>query len=338
MNSFTHPVATRSPRMRRRWRAVGIASITMAVTLVGISVSPLVGRSSHAGAASNPLGAVTLSVSSGNQDTVFSMIPPVGAACTGAGTIGYRFHAYIVDAANDPATLSYTTSGPSGGTGLQAFLVSGLGGSAWSNKNPAASPLGGLTDLVDLKMASLKIGTDIANGSYKIGYICTQNSTIDTGKYWEARITVTNVAKNSVTPASSTFSWTVAATPPTSSSSRSTSSSSSSTSSTSSSSSTTSSTTTTVRPTTTVAGSSTTASTTTVAQAGGPTTTSPTAVTLPARIPQTGSSTTPLLLLAIVLLVFGRMALLLGRPLRVAPASTDESSINVRTILKKGTR
>jgi len=110
------------------------------------------------------------------------MIPPVGAACTGAGTIGFRFHAYIVDAANDPAALTYNASGPAGGTGLQAPLVSSFG-SAWVNKNPAASPEGALTDLSDLKMASLKIGTGIGNGVYKIGYICTQSGAVDAGKY-----------------------------------------------------------------------------------------------------------------------------------------------------------
>ncbi|MEI6498322.1 MAG: hypothetical protein WCO88_16810, partial [Actinomycetota bacterium] len=135
------------------------------------------------------------------------MIPPVGAACTGAGTIGFRFHAYMVDAANDPAALTYNASGPAGGTGLQAPLVSSFG-SAWVNKNPAASPEGALTDLSDLKMASLKIGTGIGNGVYKIGYICTQSGAVDAGKYWQLQVTVSNVVKDLVTPANTTFNWT----------------------------------------------------------------------------------------------------------------------------------
>ena len=178
-----------------RIAVIGAAAAASTVTLMS--------SSAFAGA---PIGSVTLGTQSGDQSTVFSMDPPAGASCSGAGTTGYRFHTYMLAANNDPSTLSYNASGPQGASGFAAPLVSGAG-SAWVNKSPAASPLGLITDTSTLKMTSVAIGTNIANGVYKIGYICTLSGVIDAGKYWETQITVSNVVKDAVTPTNTTFNW-----------------------------------------------------------------------------------------------------------------------------------
>jgi hypothetical protein len=78
--------------------------------------------------------------------------------------------------------------------------------------------------------------------------------------------------------------------------------------------------------TTTVVGSTTTvsgATTTSIVGAGGPTTVRP--IILPGLLPATGSSTTAQIVFwSMLLLVFGRMAILFARPLRVLPAKQFE--------------
>jgi hypothetical protein len=77
---------------------------------------------------------------------------------------------------------------------------------------------------------------------------------------------------------------------------------------------------------TTVIGSTTTvpgATTTSIVGAGGPTTVRP--IILPGLLPSTGSSTTAQIVFwSMLLLVFGRMAILFARPLRVLPAKQFE--------------
>jgi hypothetical protein len=172
------------------------------IGVVGAAVLAAVGLISTNSAFAAPQGTVTLSPTSGTEASTFSMTPPAGAACTGAGTAGYRWSAYIVSAAVDASTLTYTATGPSAVAGqFTSPMYDSAGGSPVTLKNPAASPVGLINGIPTFSFASLVGQAGLVNGAYKVGIVCTfTGGAVEGGHYWESPITISGVT-------ASGFSW-----------------------------------------------------------------------------------------------------------------------------------
>ena len=216
----------------------------------------------------------------------------------------------MVPASVDAATLTWNASGPVPPAGLTAvYPLFSNTGSPQIQKTPSIGDalITGVPAFFDFAAIS---ALSVPNGDYKIGFACHKSG--QTERYWQTLITVsgstatgfnfavstppvttTTVAPTTVAPTTVAPTTTAAAA-----------------------------TTTTVRPTTTttVAG-----ATTTSVAAGGPTTSIASGstipfTTLPATLPNTGQDRTGWFIVwGSLLLVFGRIALLLARPVRIAP-------------------
>lgn len=220
----------------------------------------------------------------------------------------------MVPASVDAATLTWNASGPVPPEGVTAvYPLFSNTGTPLIQKTPSIGDalITGIPAFYDFAAIST---LSVPNGDYKIGYACHKSG--QTERYWQTLITVsgstaagfnfavpstpvtTTVAPTTVAP--TTVAPTTAA--PTTTSAAST--------------------TTTIKSTTTttVAG-----ATTTSVAAGGPTTSISSATTipfttLPATLPNTGQNRTGWFIVwGSLLLVFGRIVLLLARPVRVAP-------------------
>ena len=253
-------------------------------------------------------------VTSGGSAKVFSMTLPQNASCPGGatGTPSYRWQTFMVDDAVDLPTLKFT-SGPVsvGGSFAMPMYETGTGDPI-VNQNPASSPTGLIASIPNSSFEALVPKGTVPAGNYKIGVACTTAGA--TVSFWSLRITV--VADTADSPAG--FTWTLAApivvtpttspptTPPT-------------TPAPTTQAPTTTSTSTTVAATTTstIAG---TGSGTTTTVKFGPSSAASTvenvvgAVPITTKLATTGSSPLPIVIWAILLLVFGRMIVLLGRP------------------------
>ncbi|MDO9176642.1 MAG: hypothetical protein Q7V62_17685 [Actinomycetota bacterium] len=254
-------------------------------------------------------------LTAGGSATAFALAPPEGAACSGdSATGGYRVQTYMVPASVDLDTLTFGLTGPipsaTGANYRQPLYTSA--GSSRVNKTTAVNT--GL--LIGLPILSFEwIGTDgttvLPAGTYNLGYACTKGAASATqlDKYWNVQFTVTAAAAD--VPAG--LAWSVSAAVPT-----------------------TTTTSTTVGATTTTGAGATTTTTGsgTTTTVSGSTTTTIRATTTTVRVSSgagggsgsgggtivaTGGSPLPTLLWAVLLLVFGRMVILLGRPLRVLP-------------------
>lgn len=259
-------------------------------------------------------------LNAGGSATVFAMTPPVGAACSGDTTTdGYKVQSYMVPSSVNPSTLTFDSNGPiptaTGANYRQPMFSSG--GTPVINRNTAVTT-GLLTGLPTMSFALFGASgpTIVPPGTYNLGFACTFGAAgagqLD--KYWNVQLTF--ATDNNDAP--SKITWTVAGVQSTTTTS------------------------TTLAPTsttTTVVGGSTTTSTTV---GGGTSTTSTTvfgATTTTqvgsgagatttirssggGQLAATGGSPLPILLWAVLLLVFGRMAILLGRPLRVLTHET----------------
>ena len=261
-------------------------------------------------------------LNSGGSATVFAMTPPVGAACSGDTTTdGYKVQSYMVPSTVSPTTLTFDSNGPmpiaTGANYRQPMFSSA--GTPVINRNTAVTT-GLLTGLPTMSFALFGASgpTIVPPGTYNLGFACTLGAAganqID--KYWNVQLTF--ATDNNDSP--SKITWAVAGVQSTTTTSTTTAPTTSTT------------TTTTVggggssTTSTTVAGGSTTTSTSTTV-AGATTTTvvgSGAGVTTTIRssgggqqLAATGGSPLPIMLWAVLLLVFGRMAILLGRPLRV---------------------
>ena len=264
-------------------------------------------------------------LNSGGSATVFVMGPPVGAACTGDTTSGgYKIQSYMVPSTVNPSTLTFDSNGPlptATGANYRQPMFSAAGTPVINRNTAVAASAGGpglLTGLPTMSFALFGANgpTIVPAGTYNLGFACTLGAAGPTqlDKYWNVQLTF--ATDNNDAP--SKITWAVPSVQPT-----------------------TTTTSTTLAPTTstTVAGGSTTtsttvagATTTSTTVAGGTTTTAvgsgggtPTTVRVGSsgggQLAATGSSPLPIILWGVLLLVFGRMAILLGRPLRVLPDS-----------------
>ncbi len=338
-----------------RWavRLVARTGTVLSAVMLLLSIIGVGGGSSASAAATNagplvvavPPGGAPLN--SGGSATEFSPVLPLGAACSGdSATGGYRVTSYMVPASVDPSTLTFDGDGPipgDVGVNLRQPLFSPSGG-AFLNVNTAIST-GVVTNLTTFSFA--RFGSDGLNGAelvppgtYNIGLACihgTRPGPDQLDRYWNAQLTFAaeatdvpagltwRVAAETVTTTSTTTTLPPARTtlaPATSTTAPRVTPTTTGPTTTSSS---TSSTTPSASTSTSTSPGSSTSSTAVVSvlapvgvqPASGSGSGSSSGSTAPSTLPSTGTTIWPVLVWGLVLLVFGRMALLIGRPIRV---------------------
>lgn len=325
----------------RATRAGALGCATMLTLTIWSFSSP--GRASAAtdGGAAQVVNPVDGSAGSGTpltagaSATPFTLRLPAGAACTGdSANDGYRVQSYMVPSTVSPAALTFDFLGPTPqgvGTSLRQPLYT-IDGNPYVNAQSAnATPPGGPGPVINIPAFSFAVYQpgDVPGGTYNVGIACTKGNASPTqlDVYWNAQLVVT--ASPADEPAG--FTWTAQQTAVTSTTSTSTTTTVPTTSgSTTTTASTTGSTTTT--PATTASDSTTSGSTTgattlapvvsgasAAAAPTGGVPSSPSVAASFAELPRTGGSTTSLVVWSLLLLVFGRMAVLLGRTPAVRP-------------------
>jgi hypothetical protein len=254
----------------------------------------------------------------GDTDDRFSLQPPAAAACSGdSATGGYRIQSFMVPASVDLSALTFDSNGPLPfATGASLRLPLFAQGTSFVEGNTAIGT-GAITGVpaFDFGVFGGADGSQLAPpGSYRIGLACTLGpaSATQLDKFWSVQLTLAATASGSIT-------WTVVApTTPTSTTTTTT------TTTTTVPGSTT--TTTTPGSTTTTTSSTTSSSTTTTIRAGSSAVQSAAGASTGSGtgsgsggLAATGSSPLPIVVWAVLLLVFGRTAILLGRRHRVIP-------------------
>ena len=315
---------TRSLFSRRQMYNVARGGAVLSAVMLAMNLLAVFDSAPAASAAGTNNGTVSFSntdnvaITSGGSAN-FNLVLPGTAACPGSGADGYRWQGFLVAAAVDPGALVFGAGPQPVGTNFVASLQ-GTDGQFLRNRFPAAEPVGLITGVPTINFVPFPVPGTLPAGTYKIGIACTR--TQETLSYWATTITVTQ--NNSDSPAK--IAWSVQATPPPTTVAPTTVAPTTvapTTVAPTTVAPTTVAPTTTVRPsttTTTVAGATTTtvsgATTTTSVASGGPTTTVRSGG---GSFPVTGSSQLPAIVWAILFLVFGRMALLLAKPVRVLP-------------------
>jgi hypothetical protein len=251
-------------------------------------------------------------LTSGGSATVFALQPPAGAACAGDGPKGYRIQTFLVSSSVNIDTMKFDAGGPSpSSTGATVRVPLFSAGNPVVDVNPSLTT-GAVPNMGTFDFAISGFSAALVpNGSYKMGFACTQDTAAGKvlDKYWTVGITITASAAD--TP--SGFTWATAGGTPT---------------------------TTTVAPgttapgatTTTIAGATTTTvvtDTTSVDSTDSTFASDSTESTLvdsgavgddggsTGGLVTTGSSPMPMIVWGVLLLIFGRMAILLARPVEV---------------------
>lgn len=308
-------------RQRRLRDLAGAATLlSSAMLAVSIAGALAVDAELAAGAAATP--GMTVSVATGSSETPFSLtlLAPNNACPGDSATDGFRWQTYIVSSTVDAATLRYNASGPIAPAGATAYpLLTASDGTPQVNRLLATEPKGQIINTQVLSFAQFP-ATAFSTGTYKIGYACTLAGA--TERYWQAELTLT---KDEAAGGPAQFTFVVAAAPATTTTvvgATTTTATGATTTTVSGATTTTVRSTTTTAPTTSTTG----ATSTTLAASAAPTTIG--FSTLPAtggfntgsNIPVTGPShTTQIVIWALLVLVFGRMAVLMARPIRVTP-------------------
>jgi hypothetical protein len=310
-----------NPRARRAALAFARAGAILSLAMIVLSVAQL-GADPAAEAVGTRQGAITFRdtsgpITSGGSDP-FIVGLPAGAACQGSGSEGYRWETFLVSGSVDPGALTWAL-GPNPVSGSVVTSMFSADGDAVNSKFPAGNPTGLISNIPQLSFPNTV--ASLPPGTYEIGIACTFEE--ETEEYWSTELAVT--ADPTDSPLG--IAWTAQASAAT-------------TTTTAATTTTTAAATTTTRPgatTTTVAGATTTtvagATTTTVA---GATTTTVAGATTTAfvasgaggfsgggsggALPRTGTASSwPVVVWGALLLAFGRMSVLMARPVRVLP-------------------
>ena len=109
---------------------------------------------------------------------------PAPAICDGNGVAGYRWHAFISDTANDPATITYGGGGATAPNGFTSSLLS-TSGTFVTNLNPSST--GQITPIPGFDLSLF--GPTLSPGEYNIGFACSLAG--ETTNFWATGITVT---------------------------------------------------------------------------------------------------------------------------------------------------
>lgn len=187
------------------------AIASMAGLAAAASLVPIL-AASPAGAAPSPQNpGATISPSSGNSATSFSVNVPAGATCPGdSANDGWRVTSYMVPASVNPSTLTFDSNGPIPNTfgtpgntqaDFRQPLYTATGGSPYTagqTANAATPP--GPGPIINIPAFSFGAFGDVPSGfgiypgEYNVGIACIVptpgGAAID--KYWNKTITVTN--------------------------------------------------------------------------------------------------------------------------------------------------
>lgn len=325
MNIHTRPRVASTAHKRRILRDVcrAVAGLSAAMLLLSITVAFIGGSPAVSAATAEP--SPTMAPLTGGSETPFNLTLPSPGACTGDTATGqYLVQGYIVPDSVDPATLTYNDNGPvplgTGASFRQPLYQSDS--QSYTNKPTGIAAPGG-PGVISPPEFFFGVFTSSAlpAGTYNIGIACTKGTPGPTqlDRFWNVKVTFTADAGD--TPGG--FTWAVAAdqgtttTTSTSTSTTSTTVDGSTTTTTADGSTTTTatdgSTTTTIEggsTTTSVAAGGLTGSSTTY---GGGSPSSPSVASTVGKLPYTGGSPWTFVVWGLLLLVFGRMAVLLGR-------------------------
>ncbi len=288
---------------------LGMPSASAAATLRGVAEIVVPAGGPGAG---TPL-------SSGSSSTPFSLKLPQGAACAKDGLNGGRWHTYMVPSSEDPAGISFAGNGAlvgssmgSGGTGTFRQNLFNPQGSNVRGQAPST----GDAVIINIPAFSFVVWSpgNIPVGTYNIGIACVVLDPPARDNFWNARIEIVDAPGDPLG-----VSWNAVATP---------------TSTTSSSVPPGSSTTSTPGSSTTSEQAATTSSSTTSAIDG----TTSSVLSDPSvlgsglsggggagggSLPATGAPAVVLVVAAFLMLIFGRAAVLLGRPSPVVEQSRE---------------
>ncbi|MDP1795643.1 MAG: hypothetical protein Q8K63_16010 [Acidimicrobiales bacterium] len=311
--TLIHP---RSRRVMRAMARIGFAGSGLALAALAMELParlvPAHAAGTNAGDAQVVNPATGVPLGTGTKDTDFTLRLPTGASCTGdSANDGYRVQSYHVPASVDPSTLTFNADGPvPNGTGASFRQpLYGTNGSAFVEAQTApANPAPGPGQVINLPAFDFGQydATLLPAGTYNVGIACTRPggpSATQNDKYWnvqfsfaadlswtasQAAVTTTTTVAGGTTSTTLSTSTTVTTGGSTTSTTQATASSTTSTSQ--------------------ASGATTTTSTTRV------TTTPTTASVAAGSLARAGSDALPLGMAGFSLIVFGRMAYLLGRP------------------------
>lgn len=165
----------------------GVAAVAAASTSLLVA-----GNASALPAATPPDGPVTMTPTSGSVLNDSINISPGVANCPGdSASDGYRWQMFISDAANDPATFTYTgISGPEVPGGSVGFTNSLL--SIFSTPVVAKNTAPDSGQIIGIPIVSLEyfVGFGLDDGPYNVGFACTLNGV--TEAFWSAPMTIAN--------------------------------------------------------------------------------------------------------------------------------------------------
>lgn len=163
----------------------GVAALAVAASVGPFVSTPL---ASAAAPGTPPNGSLSMTPNSGDSQQDFVLDPDDPQICPGDGaTDGYRWQTFFVDGANDPATLTYTSTGPSttGTTGWVSALYD-TNGNPVVNENPdiGTANISGIP-VMDFSVFGPGV---VPAGEYLIGIACTLNNVTET--FWQLPITI----------------------------------------------------------------------------------------------------------------------------------------------------
>lgn len=181
--------------------------VVAGAAVVAVAATGLFSTSAQALPAGTPAaGAGVLSPLSGTNSTSFAFAPPVGSVCPGDGVAGYRWTTFMVASSVDPATLTYTSSGPVSQGGAYSLPLFNTSGSPQTAKTPGLGT--GLLTPIPAALDFVNVTMPVPNGAYNIGYACTLATAgvTNTTKFWVTPITISNST-------ATTFNWAFGAAP-----------------------------------------------------------------------------------------------------------------------------
>ena len=151
-------------------------------------------------------------LSGGDSSTEFSLRLPDGASCPGdSANDDYRIDSFLVPAADDPGSLTYSSIGPAGPGQIALYRTdTNQFVSALTQMNDRPDQPGLIPEVPALTFSVYGPG-DVAAGSDRLGISCTLGP--ETIRYWDVPIELTVDPSSSSTP----IRWTVT-NPPASSS------------------------------------------------------------------------------------------------------------------------
>jgi hypothetical protein len=191
-----------------RVRALLVATAAASTILVGLG---LLGLAAGAAPGTNAGQAQVISpdtgatVTSGGSMVSWDLKLPASASCSGDTVHGYHAFGFVVDstAVPDPGTLTFSSTGPVGGTSGQSAttgfpLASASGGTAADVNQAVALGTGQVMNPngpYDWSFFSVdgSAGFALPLGTYNVGIACTKpgGGMVDVDKYWDVQVKFT---------------------------------------------------------------------------------------------------------------------------------------------------